>query len=396
MKIKFFHNLIIIFTIIFISGASILSQDDIYQIIFFVVLLGVAILKKIQLNKFFLLILIFWFLINLVAIIFISTPFYIYGFLGVIIRFSIAYLSLKIIGSELFWMKLENIIFKLTFISLPIFLLNILFPQEFSSFVTLFKPITNEIFYAKEIQSNYWYSFFYTHTGRPEFRNAGFMWEPGAFGMMIVIFVGFNWVKFGFSFDKRIIVYFLALITTFSTAGYLAFSLLFMAFTIYTKKFYLAIFAIGIFIIFSGLILNLEFLLPKINLYLENVANQEVYFQSHTDRIEANRVLYFYFNFLKIIEYPIGYGVLEDKNSFLNPIKTVGVNGLGEILYTWGWLGLFYVVKNIIVFFKIDNKICLTSLLIAVACLVTFFSNPIENNIILPLLIFTPLIKGRS
>lgn len=49
------------------------------------------------------------------------------------------------------------------------------------------------------------------------------MWEPGAYAMILNILIAYNICRQGFQLNRHIKVYTIILLTTFSTAGYLAF-----------------------------------------------------------------------------------------------------------------------------------------------------------------------------
>ena len=141
---------------------------------------------------------------------------------------------------------------------------------------------------------------------------------------------------------------------------------------------------------------NFNFLNQKVDSYIEDFNNNTSYEQNYTDRLEVNRFIYFYTTVIKTFDFPIGYGVLEDKKSFRSPIKIVGVNGLGNTLMMWGWLGLLFVITAVYKFCNRPYHIKLITILLSTSILITFFSNPIENNLILFLVVLTPYIKSKQ
>jgi hypothetical protein len=385
---------ILIILIILISGASILSDFNESLVVVLFIFIIISIYRKIRIDNIILLIILFWILINLFSILNISTAFSSNEFFGIIFRLIIAYLGIIIIGNN-FWDKFENIVYTLVLISLPIYLLNLLFPDLFNSLTPIFKPITSQIFYRKENQSNYWYSFFYTNSGREEIRNAGFMWEPGAFAMMILITIISNWIKNGINLNKRILIQIVALITTLSTMGYISLSLLIVTYFIHIKKTFILTFILISLILFNFSVDSLNFIGPKITSYLEEYDSNTMYEQGYSDRLEANRILYFSLCIEKSIRYPFGYGVLKDEEYNLNAIKIVGVNGLGEILLAWGWLGFVLVLISIFKFCSSINFNLFLTFILALVILICFFSNPIERNIIFFIVVLTPYTANK-
>ena len=70
----------------------------------------------------------------------------------------------------------------------------------------------------------------------------------------------------------------------------------------------------------------------------------------------------------------------------------VTVNGLGNTLVTWGIFAFSFFMYSIGNFFyQYRQSIIIVTLSLLVVCL-SFFSNPIENNILLYLLILSPYI----
>lgn len=394
-KNKYIDNFVITILIVLMSGASLLNDYSISLIIILSVFIFLAAIRRVKLNRVLLVILITWIVINVLSASINSAPFSLDTFLGYSIRICISYLAIKIIGAPFFWPKFENFIYKLVLISLPIFVLNFLNPDFFNSLKPIFEPITSSDFYRKESQSMYWYAFFYTNNGREEIRNSGFMWEPGAYSMILIIAIVYNWLKVKMIINKRIILYIIALFTTFSTAGYLAFSILLLAYTIKTKKAYLIGIALLILIPINIYVNNLNFVVTKVDSYLEEFDSNIAYEQGFSNRYEVNRFIYSFMTIKKATNYPFGYGVLEDEESFNSKIKIVGVNGLGDILLMWGWLGLLFVIYAVYKFCSSPANSAIITLFLSLSILITFFSNPIESNPILFLVVFTPFINRK-
>ncbi|MFC4269734.1 O-antigen ligase family protein [Polaribacter marinivivus] len=69
-----------------------------------------------------------------------------------------------------------------------------------------------------------------------EFRNSGPFWEPGAFAVFLIFAILFNIIKTKSLIDKKNKFFIVALITTFSTAGYIAFFILVSGYYLMNKK----------------------------------------------------------------------------------------------------------------------------------------------------------------
>jgi hypothetical protein len=245
----------------------------------------------------------------------------------------------------------------------------------------------------KDVQADYWYSFFFVFSGRDDMRNSGFMWEPGAFAMILIMGIIYNLCKHGIQFNKHIIIYTIALITTFSTAGYLSLGILIILFLFKIRSVMIKFIMIFV-LLYSFFVLmpSTDFLGGKINLFIEEMNNKEVYSQGYSENREANRMYSFILFFQKTLLLPTGYGAVEDTISEMTKNRLVGVNGLGKIMEAWGFFGLLVVVYAIYKFclYFLKDYSPLVAILCTSAICIVFFSNPIERNPILFLIVLTP------
>ena len=216
--------LFIILLIIFdISKSSIIATRWVeLSLVVFLLLLFIVYGK--QFDKKVLYLFFVWVIINVFSMIFFGSQLIVPRIVRIFLTLLfLPYLVLKNFGIS-FWFKFERVIFSLTVISLPLYVLNIIFPEFFSSLQPIFKYLTRNAFYVADSNSPYWSSIIYVNAIKigSIFRNCGFMWEAGSFAMIIVWAIIFNWLTLGAKFDKRFFIYLTALITTFSTAGYFA------------------------------------------------------------------------------------------------------------------------------------------------------------------------------
>lgn len=131
----------------------------------------------------------------------------------IIILFVVApYLFALSFDFKNFAKKFCNIIYFLSAISLILYFIYIIEPSLYKPFPT-FVNITGVK--AKNL-------FFFTVYGGANARNQSIFWEPGAFQTYINLALLFELFYFKNITRKRLIVYVVALITTYSTAGYIA------------------------------------------------------------------------------------------------------------------------------------------------------------------------------
>jgi predicted membrane protein len=263
----------------------------------------------------------------------------------------------------------------------------------FDSLSSYFNSITTQSLAANP---NYWSSFFYVNAfidnGYGIRRNCGFVWEPGGFAMIIILGMILNWLKNGVSIDKKSVVYAIALITTFSTAGYLALFVLIIA--LYIKKINLvnSLVIIVFFGVFGASIYNLGFMSDKINTNIEAYNENE----SKDSETKVNRLLGAKNAFLRTFRYPTGKGLISGQDTDL--LKTDlkdGTNGLGSLLEIWGFIMFPIILILIYKFMKIYNYSNLkrtTIVIFFLAFLIMLFSNPISMAVFLYIIIINALV----
>ena len=180
----------------------------------------------------------------------------------------IPYFLFKIIGIKLF-KYLVNIIYFFTITSLIFWGLQVISPV-FDAFVQNLKDIV--FTYSSDLWPRtliiYTVSIFQTQIANLEiFRNSGIFHEPGAYALWLIFAIGINTIITKKNFDKKNILMMLALVTTFSTAGYIELFILFI-FLISRSRFN-PIIKFGTYIIFIFLSIflyqNTVFLAEKVN-----------------------------------------------------------------------------------------------------------------------------------
>lgn len=135
---------------------------------------------------------------------------------------TLSFLIVQVIGYK-FFKVYENIIFVLALISLPFFLVevtayNLLFSTMSKIQSLLHIPVLNQKEYVNIL-------LFTINRGSEigNLRNSGFAWEPGAYANFLILAIIINLAANKFKLkNKKLIVLVIALLTTFSTTGFLA------------------------------------------------------------------------------------------------------------------------------------------------------------------------------
>ncbi len=366
-----------------------------HHVLIFLFTAFIFITRRKRVDKIIIYVIGLWFIINFANIALRGENFSLNLIIGNLLRVIITYLAIKAVGRS-FWYKFEQFIFFMTKVALVIFLMLLIFRGVASSFSSIFgKLLTPEI---TERFPGSWHAFFYPHLEIPNdklYRNSGFMWEPGAFAMSSAIGLLIHWIYNGIHFNRRVLIYIVAILSTFSTAGYICLLVLAVQFIFISrinqvrKTIYALLIIVGV-----PFFVNLDFVKPKIETYLTQHDRKESFENQVFEKSEFNRFTIFAIFFEQSLQFPIGHGSANPK---IGNTEFVGVNGLGYILWQWGFLGFIFVFISIYIFFyrnqhpQLQHKV-LNALFSSLIVYIVFFSNPVQSNPILFLIVFSPFI----
>lgn len=376
--------------ILFISANSTLVESKIFPVGVFVFLTYLFLKRNLKIEKQFIYIILLWILINILSAIIPNSnqPFSIITFIGVTLRMIIPYLIIKIVGKNIFE-KLFNYIYYLTIISLILFSIQLLKPSLFYSVSSFLNFITQ----AEQKQAGGWYIFIYMFSGWAFDRNCGFMWEPGGFAAILVFSLIYQLVRNNYTIDKRVLIFSIALITTFSTAGYLALFFILIQFfiqrkeTLYHPIYWVILIALIIFI--PKFYKESDFMQSKIESYQEQGIDTR---ETLSGMIRVSRigiaVIVLDYSFV----WPFGNGILTNEYKIKKYGDVQGPNSLAQILHEWGWLGfiLFYSLFYRYYYNYSGSKIL--TLLILLSISIVLFSNPFHYKYLIYAMIFYTLI----
>ena len=396
LKRKNLDYVLIIFVIIHFASATILNNRYLpFSLGITLFILHAFSNKLFSLN--FLYLVFVWILGNFVSMFYFGTEILLFRLAIITVNLLLfPYLLISYIGEE-FWKKFEAVIYFLTRISLPLYLLNVVFSSLFNNMQSIFKSITISSFL---VNPNYWSAGIYVNaiadSGYGINRNNGFMWEPGAFAMIIIWAMIYNWSSNETKLNKKFWVYFIALITTFSTAGYLAFVFVISAFYIKRVRFG-NILLIGLTVfLFLNYVYQLDFLSAKIDRYFDEYEDNNINYhqlvENDTKELKVNRFQGAEHSLMRTFQYPIGRGIVSETD-FME-FTIYGTNGLGSFLEMWGVAGFIFLLVMLWKYLKFIQKHDLgkiSRLLFLLALLIVFFSNPIQRNMFLYLLFMFPM-----
>ncbi|HVW15134.1 MAG TPA: hypothetical protein VHB54_14990 [Mucilaginibacter sp.] len=192
--------------------------------------------------------------------------------------------------------------------------------------------------------------------GLHEYRNSGFVWEPGAYGCFLTITLLFHFFRNKFRFDNIAIVFIVAIITTFSTTNYIAlFIVFFLAYRYRVPKLNLwVVLMIPTFVI---LFMTIPVLGQKIQAVydddmdgLKHFKEISMYHKKHSEQIPLNR-----FASMTYLEDNLGYNLILGLSNKYDAVITkqynVNIsNGIFDFLAKFGVIGLLFLIYGYIKF----------------------------------------------
>lgn len=172
-------------------------------------------------------------------------------------------------------------------------------------------------------------------------RNSGPFWEPGAFSIFLNLAIILNAIQNKGRLFKNNQFFIIALISTLSTAGYLVF--LFMLTSIIavksTVKFYYALMLLPISFFTISLVIELDFLLPKI------VENFQVAESTTTSRFGSAYADLLLFDAHPILGYGRNLTAMYGTERFIHSVMHRN-NGLTKLFVQWGLiLSLIFLIQ---------------------------------------------------
>ncbi len=379
-KTNAFISYLLVFLLIFVSTKSSTISSSIFltRLITFT-LLFFFIFIRLKVERKFIKFTIYFFLFSLIICFKYNDtyPFFdfLFFFVDVIL---LVYLILKIVGPN-FFLIYEKIVYKWSLYIFPFYLLQLIMPDSIFKLNKAIGSVFN-VFSSNLERENYSNSIFFTMiNGVHKERNCGFMWEPGAYGAMLiiafVIYLYFN----KFKFNTKVFVYLVLILSTYSTTAYLNLILI-PFFYLFNSKVSNKIIVGSIILIFTIIFLNLSTvtLFDKINFQFLNLdANLEL-LDYKEEIVSLDRFASLIYLLPKIQDnYLIGTGWSFVNDTFNS--KTVSLsNGLAYYFVMFGFVGFIFFINNLyktgLIFFKGNIKLSILFIIIIVNI---GFSNPV-------------------
>lgn len=257
---------------------------------------------------------------------------------------SLAYFTLKLTGDKFFKIY-EDLIFMFAAISLPLFMIMAI------DYDFLYKIVRGlQSYLGLPLYNMNYASIFIFTLNKGQIRNCGFAWEPGAFSEFLSLGLIIYLARNNFDISRsRFWIITAALLTTFSTTGYLALAVISVWYIFnvpYNKKLILIPFFIFIFIY----IIELPFMKEKI-IKLSQQPIEAFEKTAHLSRrvgssYSLGRFAGLIMNIKDFINHPvIGYGGHGELTfAGQRDINIFSINGLGVWLSRYGAIGFMLLV----------------------------------------------------
>lgn len=197
------------------------------------------------------------------------------------------------------------------------------------------------------------------------FRNSGCAWEPGLFSVMLCIAILFNiFQNKKVIFSKRLIVLLIALITTFSTTGYVMTIVIFAGYYLFGRKInpvqriiYLSIIVMGTLYIY-----NLPFISEKIdrNADTQSFSTEEasyVWYEKEGRAYTTGRFEGIVLDYMNFKNKPIlGYGIMRENSYIYRKISPVIITSNG-IMKPFAMFGIVLGFILLVITYKSTVKL---------------------------------------
>lgn len=222
---------ILVFLIIAVSGLNFFTIPNPTIFLLFGLTLFVFLKRSIAFNLDYLIVCLFYFIIEMLQFLLID-PYPISLVFGTQIRLFIGIFIISVVGKK-FIPYYVNIIYFFAIVSFIFFIPSIISSGFYNFFVNSICPIFEPRYGDPDpfYKSPATIIIFCFHEVIPtEFRNPGPFWEPGAFAIYLNLALIFNLIIEKKIWTKKNIILSIALITTFSTSGYIAFFILIFSF----------------------------------------------------------------------------------------------------------------------------------------------------------------------
>jgi hypothetical protein len=272
-RYKEFTNYTLVFFLIGVSGIPYFSSSNTNILLLFLFSFFIFLKRSILFDSRAFAIIIVFFIVDIAQAVFLSS-FAPVTMMGTYFRLFLAFFIVVLSGGK-FTRYYSDIIYWLSIIGFIFFIPSVLSQGFYNFFTNVVCPHFPALFATQSLSDFYDVKptiiiYTFHEVLRVDFRNSGPFWEPGAYAIFIIIAMVFNIIETKQLWSKRNIVLAVAIASTLSTTGFIAFFILIMSYYFVTGNMLKNIIILAIAIpVGTGLYYNLEFMHGKIDKNIE-------------------------------------------------------------------------------------------------------------------------------
>lgn len=254
-RLELAHKYFLTIIVYAMGGIPLFYITKDFKVVLFIYLFIIFLFKKLRIDKQLIALFLFLTIVFSFQTLIFGAGTFINYFL-ILLIFINPYLLYKIIGKDVF-KYFVNVTYFFAFISFAFYIASNLSPT-FYHFTSTLPFILNtdptELPTDKFVDPTYFkqsfilYTFEHAKVYGNILRCPGQFWEPGVYGTYLILALIFNVMLTGSYFNKKAIVFIIAIVITFSTAAYLALFIYFISFSLTTRSGPSAIFSLVVFI----------------------------------------------------------------------------------------------------------------------------------------------------
>ncbi len=333
-----------------------ISSDTNLVIYLFITVLYSLVMRRLRINVQLSYIIIIFFIISLPSLFLFDYS--IVPYIGFIIRLIIAYLIVNYFRSS-FIKYFENLMFILAYISIPLYLIQILFPQFYNIFTPFTQMILPDVYANSASSSEFQYLLVFGVNGWATLRNSGMFSEPSVYASMLAWAMIINLSINKYRTNPHFVVLFITSITLFSIGMIIYLIPISLVYIInnFKKRYLLNLLkAVIIVSVFFLVFMKTDLFVKQYEMISRKIQmeeqNREMLEKEILGRHDVSRVTGALVNLEFFLHWPFGYGFYRSETGYY---KYLGVspNGLATQLSNWGIAFILILLTSAYRFSKI-------------------------------------------
>jgi hypothetical protein len=304
--------------------------------------------------------------------------------IGFILRIIIAYFIIDYFKSK-FIVYFENLMFVLAYISIPLFIIQIIYPQFYNIF-TPFSQLVLPSIYLDTFGNTFQYILIYGINGWGSFRNSGMFGEPSVYASMLAWAIIINLNIHSFQDNTKLVVFFLTSITLFSLGMFIYLIPIILIYIINNVRLKFVFYLIRVVVVIIILVPflyrspiiknNIEMMSKKIQ---SEETNKRLIENSTLDIEQVSRFTGFVKNLEYFAKWPFGYGFFRSGSGEYKYLGS-SPNSISVQIVNWGLAFIYILLLSAYRFSKILQTLSLKKNQITMFLTMIIFILPISGT----------------